>query len=244
MTKNDLAEAWKIGRGDKGQIAIGEYERVGLVGEHDEEHDHDDSPKEVLFEAAGWSNEPEQQHSSPTGSGSSSPHRQNAHPHPLAHHGGPHHHHHVRTHSRKLSYQSDYSDASTLHNPSPTSGTSPMGGSLEHIREEEGDVDAELQRELEQREAEEAHKQASSRRGFFGKVGRFLWTSTTTMHFVWERLVVVLAYAMWASGSVVYTGICRENYVNGCLAHLISMLFRAWLSLCAQTDKEICNLNL
>ncbi|KIO29622.1 hypothetical protein M407DRAFT_21205 [Tulasnella calospora MUT 4182] len=216
VSKTDLSEAWKIGRGDKGQIAIGEYERVGLVEEHDAEAEEEhDQPKEVLFEAAGWSNEPEQQQlPSPSGSGSSSPRRHHAHPpHPIHHPHQP-----VRGHSRKLSYQSDYSDASTLHNPSPT-GTSPIGGSLEHIREEDGDVDAELQRELEQRREEEGGRPAP--RGFFAKVWRFLWTSTTTMHFVWERLVVVLAYSMWVSGSVVYTGICREYYSNGCLAHLI-----------------------
>ncbi|KAG8929418.1 hypothetical protein FRC01_004355 [Tulasnella sp. 417] len=212
VSKTDLLEAWKVGRGEKGQVTVGEYERVGLVEEHDTEEAEHDQPKEVLFEAAGWSNEPEQQLPSPSGSGSSSPRRHHA----------PHHHypqhHHVRGHSRKLSYQSDYSDASTLHNPSPITGTPPTSGSLEHIREEDGDVDAELQRELEQRREEEGQR---APRGFFGKVGRFLWTSTTTMHFVWERFVVVLAYAMWVSGSVVYTGICREYYLNGCLAHLI-----------------------
>ena len=39
---------------------------------------------------------------------------------------------------------------------------------------------------------------------------------------VWEALLVVFAYAMSISGTVVYTGACRTYYLNGCLAHLIS----------------------
>lgn len=37
-----------------------------------------------------------------------------------------------------------------------------------------------------------------------------------------ERLLVFLAWVMMLSGISVYTGICRQNYLNGCLAHLIS----------------------
>ncbi|TDL29243.1 hypothetical protein BD410DRAFT_779582 [Rickenella mellea] len=36
-----------------------------------------------------------------------------------------------------------------------------------------------------------------------------------------ERLLVFLGYAVTLSGIVVYTGACRDSYVNGCLAHLI-----------------------
>lgn len=36
-----------------------------------------------------------------------------------------------------------------------------------------------------------------------------------------ERALVFAAFAMTLSGIVVYTGGCRESYVNGCLAHLI-----------------------
>ena len=37
-----------------------------------------------------------------------------------------------------------------------------------------------------------------------------------------ERLMVFLGMYMTISGIVIYTGGCRQNYVNGCLAHLIS----------------------
>jgi hypothetical protein len=37
-----------------------------------------------------------------------------------------------------------------------------------------------------------------------------------------ERALVFAAFGMTLSGIVVYTGGCRESYVNGCLAHLIS----------------------
>lgn len=37
-----------------------------------------------------------------------------------------------------------------------------------------------------------------------------------------ERVLVFAGFAQLLSGIVVYTGGCRENYVNGCLAHLIS----------------------
>lgn len=36
-----------------------------------------------------------------------------------------------------------------------------------------------------------------------------------------ERALVFAAFGMMLSGIVVYTGGCRESYVNGCLAHLI-----------------------
>ncbi|KAG9019045.1 hypothetical protein FRB90_007001 [Tulasnella sp. 427] len=201
VSKADLVEAWTTGRGQSK-----EYERV--AGEEEER---------VLFEADvdKWANEIEH-HPSPSGSGSSSPRRHHAHPH-----------HHQRSHSRKLSYQSDYSDASTLHGSAgspPVGATSPLaGGSLEYIREEEDDVENPLERELEQRAEEQNVMARRSRgaRGVLARVGRFVWRWTTTMHLVWERLVVVLAYAMWVSGSVVYTGVCRGNYLNGCLAHLI-----------------------
>jgi Protein YTP1-like, C-terminal/Domain of unknown function (DUF2427) len=37
-----------------------------------------------------------------------------------------------------------------------------------------------------------------------------------------EWALIVLGYTLLLSGGVVYTGICREGYLNGCLAHLIS----------------------
>ncbi|KAF8529221.1 hypothetical protein BU17DRAFT_37380 [Hysterangium stoloniferum] len=36
-----------------------------------------------------------------------------------------------------------------------------------------------------------------------------------------ERCLVLLAFAQLLSGITVYSGICRENYLNGCMAHLI-----------------------
>ena len=38
-----------------------------------------------------------------------------------------------------------------------------------------------------------------------------------------ERVLVIMGYMQVISGIVTYTGICRDNYLNGCLAHLISM---------------------
>jgi len=37
-----------------------------------------------------------------------------------------------------------------------------------------------------------------------------------------ERALVFAGFAQLLTGIVVYTGGCRENYVNGCMAHLIS----------------------
>jgi hypothetical protein len=39
-----------------------------------------------------------------------------------------------------------------------------------------------------------------------------------------ERVLVFAAWAEVAEGIVVYTGGCRQNYLNGCLAHIISTL--------------------
>jgi len=36
-----------------------------------------------------------------------------------------------------------------------------------------------------------------------------------------ERSLVIAAFVQFLSGTSVYTGICRGNYLNGCLAHLI-----------------------
>lgn len=37
-----------------------------------------------------------------------------------------------------------------------------------------------------------------------------------------ERLLIFGAFIALQTGAVTYTGICREKYINGCLAHLIS----------------------
>jgi hypothetical protein len=39
-----------------------------------------------------------------------------------------------------------------------------------------------------------------------------------------ERSLIFVAWALSLTGIVTYTGICRGNYINGCLAHLISTL--------------------
>lgn len=39
-----------------------------------------------------------------------------------------------------------------------------------------------------------------------------------------ERFLVFAGFAQLMHGVVIYTGGCRENYVNGCLAHIISEL--------------------
>jgi hypothetical protein len=46
-----------------------------------------------------------------------------------------------------------------------------------------------------------------------------------------DRALVFAAFGMTLSGIVVYTGGCRESYINGCLAHLISESNRHRLSL-------------
>ena len=38
-----------------------------------------------------------------------------------------------------------------------------------------------------------------------------------------ERALVLAGLAQFLTGIVIYTGGCRENYINGCLAHLISV---------------------
>ena len=37
-----------------------------------------------------------------------------------------------------------------------------------------------------------------------------------------ERFLVFAAFGVVLSGVVIYTGGCRDSYINGCLAHLIS----------------------
>ena len=39
-----------------------------------------------------------------------------------------------------------------------------------------------------------------------------------------ERFLVFAGFAQLMHGVVIYTGGCRENYINGCLAHIISEL--------------------
>ncbi|KAG6336340.1 hypothetical protein ID866_2735 [Astraeus odoratus] len=48
-------------------------------------------------------------------------------------------------------------------------------------------------------------------------LGRLIATAYATL----ERALVFAAFGMVLTGIVVYTGGCRNNYINGCLAHLI-----------------------
>lgn len=48
------------------------------------------------------------------------------------------------------------------------------------------------------------------------KIGRVAFATA-------ERLLVFLGYALALTGVVTYTGGCRDSYLNGCLAHIISM---------------------
>ncbi|GJE84477.1 hypothetical protein PsYK624_005530 [Phanerochaete sordida] len=54
----------------------------------------------------------------------------------------------------------------------------------------------------------------SSRYAIFKKIGRGVFATV-------ERTLVFAGYMQVITGTVIYTGGCRENYINGCLAHLI-----------------------
>ena len=72
-----------------------------------------------------------------------------------------------------------------------------------------------------------------SKTAILKKIGRGLFATT-------ERALVFAGYMQTITGIVIYTGGCRENFVNGCLAHLISAYFyipcrsHADISLCSQ----------
>ena len=55
----------------------------------------------------------------------------------------------------------------------------------------------------------------TSKSGALRKVGNAVFATA-------ERTVVFMGLMQVITGIVIYTGGCRENYVNGCLAHLIS----------------------
>jgi hypothetical protein len=59
------------------------------------------------------------------------------------------------------------------------------------------------------------HASATSKQGILAKIGSTLFT-------IAERVLVFAAFGQVLEGIVVYTGGCRGNYLNGCLAHLIS----------------------
>ncbi|BGP24890.1 integral membrane protein [Rhodotorula toruloides] len=46
-----------------------------------------------------------------------------------------------------------------------------------------------------------------------------------------ERMLVLLAYVEVCTGVAVWTGRCRENYLNGCLAHIIKGSIFVWYGL-------------
>lgn len=54
-----------------------------------------------------------------------------------------------------------------------------------------------------------------SKKAILKKIGRAVFGTA-------ERALVFAGYMQVISGIVIYTGGCRENYINGCLAHLIS----------------------
>lgn len=49
----------------------------------------------------------------------------------------------------------------------------------------------------------------------------FLQRVIAVAYATWERFLVFAAFGEMLTGIVVYTGGCRNNYINGCLAHLI-----------------------
>ena len=53
------------------------------------------------------------------------------------------------------------------------------------------------------------------RRSIFSRIGHVAFATA-------ERTLVILAFEQLLTGFVVYSGICRGNYINGCMAHLIS----------------------
>ncbi|KAF9057716.1 hypothetical protein BJ165DRAFT_1335162 [Panaeolus papilionaceus] len=57
-------------------------------------------------------------------------------------------------------------------------------------------------------------KMKFTRKGLIHQIGGCIFA-------VVERSLVVAAFAQLLIGTVTYTGGCRENYINGCLAHLI-----------------------
>lgn len=56
---------------------------------------------------------------------------------------------------------------------------------------------------------------AEGRQPLVQRVGRGVFATA-------ERVLVFLGYMQVLTGLVTYTGVCRDTYVNGCLAHLIS----------------------
>ncbi len=65
---------------------------------------------------------------------------------------------------------------------------------------------------------ESAHRSSWSGLGKVGllkKIGRIVFA-------VAERVLVFAGLFQVITGIVIYTGGCRQNWVNGCLAHLIS----------------------
>ncbi|TFY76364.1 hypothetical protein EWM64_g7648 [Hericium alpestre] len=58
------------------------------------------------------------------------------------------------------------------------------------------------------------YKRFGPRASLLRRVGRIAFGTL-------ERVLVFAGFIEFLTGSVLYTGICRENYVNGCLAHLI-----------------------
>ncbi|KAG8905094.1 hypothetical protein FRB99_000695 [Tulasnella sp. 403] len=190
VSKADFWEAFHIARGQE----HAQYESLKLM-----DHDEHDS-KSVIFEADEWANEPASLHNEPSGSGTSSPH--NSQPSLPS------------RHLRQLSIQSDYSDATTLRNTSPTSVHGAT--SLDLLPEDDQEA---LYHPLAPQDLPSTSLPRP--RSLVRRFVSFLTQSAHVSRYIWERLLVTLAYTVWISGTIVYTGICRSYYVNGCLAHLI-----------------------
>ena len=62
------------------------------------------------------------------------------------------------------------------------------------------------------------HDAHDRRRSILSRIGHVTFATA-------ERTLVILAFKQLLTGFTVYSGICRDNYINGCLAHLISEFY-------------------
>lgn len=66
-------------------------------------------------------------------------------------------------------------------------------------------------------ESPDSHNPFDRRRLLLSRIGYIAFATA-------ERCLMILAFVQLLTGLTVYTGICRGNYQNGCMAHLISKL--------------------
>lgn len=128
----------------------------------------------------------------------------------------------VRMYSTRHSYASDtstlrdepFSPRSPLsprHSLEKPGSTSRRRRDRQHISRRGTTEEQEVDEDDEELLAEEESRHVS-RLGYFIEMA---------IYFI-EWGLVLLGYIQLVSGGVVYTGICRASYLNGCLAHLIS----------------------